>query len=218
MINYRCVSQVLCKNGYILDPVNSSRRIDIDECADNTHKCGTGQICQNREGGYDCKCPVGYVVGPYKQCVDVDECRSYGGENCIRTCGQNSRCENTIGSYRCICDAGFAKTAIGHSLSICEDVDECQETPGLCDHICTNTWGSYICSCKPGFRLNYDKRSCTDINECEEFKKNNPRIGFCENTPGSYTCSCPTGYKLDVNRRTCQGINLKAKKVVNNQN
>ena len=201
-----------CKSGYILDPVSGSGCIDIDECADNTHKCGTGQTCLNRQGDYVCECPDGYAVFPNNQCVDVDECSIYAVKNNGNICEQNSHCENTMGSYRCVCDAGFANVTIDQGLSVCQDVDECQKTSELCDHDCVNTWGSYICLCKRGFRLDSDKKSCTDIDECEEFKEDNLCIGFCKNTPGSYACSCPAGYEFDFNPRICQGINLKAKK------
>jgi len=86
-----------------------------------------------------------------------------------------------------------------------QDVDECQRTPGLCQHVCLNVWGSYRCGCKAGFRLNADNRSCSDVDECTEFKDNNLCIGICENTPGSYACKCPSGYKLGTDGRTCLG-------------
>lgn len=53
--------------------------------------------------------------------------------------------------------------------------------------------------------MNPDNRSCTDIDECTEFK-DNLCVGICENTPGSYACKCPDGYKLGHNGRTCEGI------------
>lgn len=53
--------------------------------------------------------------------------------------------------------------------------------------------------------MNPDNRSCTDIDECTEFK-DNLCVGICENTPGSYVCKCPDGYKLGHNGRTCEGI------------
>ena len=133
--------------------------------------------------------------------MDVDECNLYGG----KICGSGGRCENTVGSYRCTCDAGFETDAGG----ICQDIDECETTPGMCQHMCSNTWGGYRCGCQPGFRLNPDNRTCSDINECTEFKNNNLCIGVCENTPGSYGCRCPEGYRLGVDGRTCQGKIIK---------
>lgn len=200
--SYKCISRVICGNGFTLDSTTGQHCVDIDECADNSHECSNEQICENRQGGYICKCPPGYhTYGSNKDCVDIDECSIYGSG----LCEMNSRCENTIGSYRCNCDAGFE--SIGNVAGgMCQDIDECQRTPGLCQHYCKNVWGSYRCGCKPGFRLNADNRSCTDIDECEEFKENNLCIGICENTPGSYSCKCPDGYKLGSDGRTCQDI------------
>ncbi|XP_034188272.2 uncharacterized protein LOC117607997 isoform X1 [Osmia lignaria lignaria] len=197
--SYRCVSRVLCSNGYTLDPVSGQYCVDIDECADGTNECTTDQTCENRLGGYVCTCPPGYVIGPNKDCVDIDECSLYGN-----VCGPRSQCENTVGSYHCKCESGFE--SIGGFGGNCQDVDECSQTPGLCQHTCFNVWGSYRCICKPGFRLNPDNRSCTDIDECSEFKSNNLCVGICENTPGSYACKCPDGYKLGLSGRTCEDI------------
>ena len=209
MNDSRCLGRVPCKSGYILDSANGSLCIDIDECAKNTHKCATDQICRNRPGSYACEpCPAGHKVGPKNQCVDIDECAIYVEKNKRSICGRNSHCRNTVGSYRCVCDPGFANFTIGHGPSNCEAVDICQKTPRLCQHDCINAQGSDICSCKSGFRLNSDNSPCQDINECEEFKIK-PCIGICQNTPGSYACRCPAGYKLDVDRGICQGTNLK---------
>ena len=32
------------------------------------------------------------------------------------------------------------------------DIDECEETPGVCDQICENKNGGYRCRCMPGYR------------------------------------------------------------------
>jgi hypothetical protein len=38
------------------------------------------------------------------------------------------------------------------------DIDECAESPGLCEQNCVNIWGSYRCSCSQGFSLQHDNR------------------------------------------------------------
>ncbi|XP_032679008.1 fibrillin-1-like isoform X2 [Odontomachus brunneus] len=197
--SFRCMSKVICPPGYALDQVSGQHCLDIDECREEIHECSKGQVCENRLGGYHCLCPPGYVDGPNKDCVDIDECSVYG----TRICGLNSRCENTAGSYKCLCEEGFENN---RGAGLCQDIDECERIPGLCQHICLNVWGSYRCGCNSGYRLNADNRSCSDIDECMEFKDNNLCIGICENTPGSYACKCPDGYRLGSDQRTCQDI------------
>ena len=39
-----------------------------------------------------------------------------------------------------------------HSHLNSSDVNECEETPGVCDQICVNRYGSHRCRCRPGYR------------------------------------------------------------------
>lgn len=58
-----------------------------------------------------------------------------------------------------------------------------------------------------GFNLLADKRTCADINECEE----NPRIcngGQCNNTIGSFLCSCSDGLLKGADGSSCIGKHL----------
>ena len=111
--------------------------------------------------------------------------------------------------YRCLCKDGFkqkrgaAAASTGKNI-VCEDVNECQEIQGICQHRwsslkttiwkfspvplkwfrwlfrCTNLWGSYKCHCRPGYRLAADKRSCVDIDECSEYGvSSGSSLGLC---------------------------------------
>lgn len=84
-----------------------------------------------------------------------------------------------------------------------QDVDECRQRNGGCEHECVNTVGSYECRCRPGYEVFADTR-CQDIDEC------NDRNGFCEhlceNTVGSYNCRCRRGFALLENNLSCDDI------------
>ncbi|XP_046747526.1 fibrillin-2-like [Diprion similis] len=195
--SYRCMPLMICRAGYKLDQTES-KCLDIDECVERSHDCGPQQTCENRPGGYMCSCPPGHKLGSNKDCVDINECELFAGQ----ICSSNSKCLNTVGSYRCICDTGFEN--VGDTA--CQDIDECKQSSRICQHKCINTWGSYTCTCNPGYRINLDNRSCSDIDECLEFKENNLCVGICQNNPGSYSCQCPRGYHLGSDGRTCQDI------------
>ncbi|WP_411023383.1 calcium-binding EGF-like domain-containing protein, partial [Salmonella sp. s51228] len=44
------------------------------------------------------------------------------------------------------------------------EFDECSTS--LCSHTCSNSEGSYTCICPTGYKLDTNRRSCIDINEC----------------------------------------------------
>lgn len=144
------------------------------------------------------------------KCQDIDECR----KNPFVVCGVDSECRNSLGSYRCVCKPGFRhrhtpedpapegrptlQGAVTPNRPSCVDINECEETPQLCQQRCTNLWGSYKCHCRPGFRLSADGRTCADVDECEEYGAPNTItsssqgrggflcLGHCVNEPGSF--------------------------------
>ncbi|XP_022256499.1 fibulin-1-like, partial [Limulus polyphemus] len=197
--SYYCEDKIRCGNGFEPNQYGTACN-DINECEKGTHDCRPNQTCQNRRGGYSCECPKGYQQNVRRECEDINECVQYRNQ----VCAQNSDCENTPGSFNCHCKSGFRQSSDGRN---CEDIDECKDTPGICQQNCRNTWGSYFCSCNVGYRLQSDNRACQDIDECEEWKgRGNLCIGFCVNEPGSYSCSCPSGYRLQEDERTCEDI------------
>lgn len=189
-----------CSGGYQSNE-DGTRCVDIDECETGEATCGPDQLCKNKEGGYICSCPPGYILNAARYCEDMNECELSGNT----VCSMNAKCVNTVGSYRCDCNEGFRKQ--NDDDKVCIDVDECKDVQGLCQQRCINYFGSYRCACDAGFKLSENNRTCEDIDECEIHKSFNLCVGICQNTPGSYQCRCPHGYRLSTDGRICHDIN-----------
>jgi hypothetical protein len=81
----------VCPHGYELHP--SGECVDLNECLHVT--CGSGAICNNKPGGYECSCPVDSIGDPYiKGCKQIDGCRA------IDDCANDRECD--LGSKQCI--------------------------------------------------------------------------------------------------------------------
>ncbi|KAL4837391.1 hypothetical protein H8958_022066 [Nasalis larvatus] len=224
-----------CEIGYELDR-SGGNCTDVNECLDPT-TCISGN-CVNTPGSYTCDCPPDFELNPTRVgCVDTRSGNCYLD---IRPRGDNgdTACSNEIGvgvskascccslgkawgtpcemcpavntsEYKILCPGGegFRPNPI---TVILEDIDECQELPGLCQGgKCINTFGSFQCRCPTGYYLNEDTRVCDDVNECETPGICGP--GTCYNTVGNYTCICPPDYMqvnggnncMDMRRSLC---------------
>lgn len=192
--SYRCIRDTSCPVGHQVNPLTKACE-DIDECARGVHTCESDQECVNTAGSFGCTCGAGYRRDSQGNCEDINEC-SYGN-----ICPYNGVCENTPGSYKCNCNAGTEQKG-----SSCVDIDECKDR-NRCEHSCVNVVGSYECTCRPGYQLNPDKRTCSDIDECQSYSLRG-RVcgGACINTPGSYMCTCPNGWRTLGGGRSCQDI------------
>ncbi|KAL7980060.1 hypothetical protein Chor_001328 [Crotalus horridus] len=222
-----------CETGYELDR-SGGNCTDINECADPT-TCISG-TCHNTAGGYTCECPPDFELNPTRVgCVDTRSGVCYLE---IKPRGDNgdTACSNDIGidvskascccslgkawgtpceqcpavnstEYKQLCPGGegFRPNPI---TVILEDIDECQELPGLCQGgKCINSFGSFQCQCPSGYQLNEETRVCDDVNECDIAGICGP--GTCYNTIGNFTCICPPDY-LQVNGgNNCMGRRIR---------
>ncbi|KAH9488407.1 hypothetical protein Btru_062841 [Bulinus truncatus] len=214
MGSYRCY----CDFGYRKD--TSNKCLDINECAERTHKCN--QICTNTGGGYNCSCHEGNIMTS-----DNKTCSAPANTvcNCSHICKIDGGCA---------CMSGYEVAA--DNKSACVDINECTSGNKPCSQACQNTVGGFKCSCYDGFQLSSDGVSCTkckspyygkncasqcvcnglgtcdnvkgcicnnswagtncdkDVDECATVDNACPQGQICTNTIGSYTCTCPPGY------------------------
>ncbi|XP_028400186.1 LOW QUALITY PROTEIN: mucin-like protein [Dendronephthya gigantea] len=151
----------------------------------------TRNITFNQHQVLACDCEIGFI-GEFCE-TTRDFCQTQSGSPCHPLV----TCTNTPKEYQCgPCPAGY--TGLGED---CADIDECQANLHNCEMLCDNSAGSFVCDCMPGYRLNADKKSCDDIDECttaHDCQQN------CINTNGSFTCGCNTNFKVDpTNSKNC---------------
>ncbi|XP_028518126.1 signal peptide, CUB and EGF-like domain-containing protein 1 isoform X2 [Exaiptasia diaphana] len=169
----RGVVKCTCRDGFVLHD-NGFSCVDIDECEDSPcdHKC------HNTPGSFHCSCKKGYELQQ-----DLTSCQ-IKKENCsINDIECLDRCVD------CPCPTGWTRRD-----GRCIDKDECQTGSHGCHHHCRNIPGSYFCSCAKGYRLNFDLKTCVDIDECALYYGICKGSSKCRNTLGGFKCECPTGF------------------------
>ncbi|CAG0914580.1 unnamed protein product, partial [Notodromas monacha] len=167
---------------------------------------------------YKCECPKGKEKGlDERTCVDKDECL-------LDPCLNGGTCRNIEDGFECLCRDGYTGLTCGSLVEgqvlrlstsalaailrvtqntgrICEDLDECLNSPCQNEGTCENVSGKqhYICHCLPGYmgkdcdleRVTQNTgRICEDLDECLNSPCQNE--GTCENVSGKqhYICHC----------------------------
>ncbi|XP_048341584.1 signal peptide, CUB and EGF-like domain-containing protein 2 isoform X3 [Sphaerodactylus townsendi] len=212
-----------CNDGFFLSD-NQHTCIHRSEegmsCMNKDHGCA--HICKETpKGGVACECRPGFELARNQR-------------DCILTCnhgngGCQHTCEDAEDGPVCGCHPEYTVHANGRtclerdetSTEIVEnnatagtDVDKrvkrrllmetCAVNNGGCDRTCKDTSTGVHCSCPVGFTLQFDGKTCKDIDECQA--SNGGCHHFCRNTVGSFDCSCKKGFKLLTDEKSCQDI------------
>uniref|UniRef100_A0A8D0HIU0 Signal peptide, CUB domain and EGF like domain containing 2 n=1 Tax=Sphenodon punctatus TaxID=8508 RepID=A0A8D0HIU0_SPHPU len=209
MGSYEC----LCKDGFFLSD-NQHTCIHRSEegmsCMNKDHGCA--HICREApKGGVACECRPGFELGRNQR-------------DCILTCNHgNGGCQHTCDDADdgpiCGCHPKYTvhsdrKTCLENNTTAGADVDKrvkrrllmetCAVNNGGCDRTCKDTSTGVHCSCPVGFTLQFDGKTCKDIDECQA--SNGDCDHSCRNTVGSFDCSCKKGFKLLTDEKSCQDI------------
>ncbi|XP_034625958.1 signal peptide, CUB and EGF-like domain-containing protein 2 isoform X6 [Trachemys scripta elegans] len=219
MGSYEC----RCKAGFFLSD-NQHTCIHHSEdgmsCMNKDHGCA--HICREApKGGVACECRPGFELARNQR-------------DCILTCnhgngGCQHTCEDADDGPICGCHPKYTvhsdgKTCLEREEGVPDisesnattgaDVDKrvkrrlimetCAVNNGGCDRTCKDTSTGVHCSCPVGFTLQFDGKTCKDIDECQA--SNGGCDHFCKNTVGSFDCSCKKGFKLLTDEKSCQDI------------
>ena len=93
--------------------------------------------------------------------------------------------------------SGDTNEVSGDTSFICGEFNPCQQQCIKLDTI-------EACFCDRGFKINPDKQTCSDINECDF--GNGDCQHLCTNTHGSYYCTCSLGFKRGNDGLVCHDV------------
>lgn len=205
---------------------------DKSICLEMSAKCNRTTECPRGEDEDDCytDCSIyEFQCKRSKECIRMEflcdhdkDCQDGSDEmNCERHPANTSfppsiherPCDASM--YDCHDGQCVDRTRVCDGVSDCETgADEgplcqtaCKSTSAtknrVCAHKCRPTPAGAVCSCFDGYKLEGNKRSCIDINECEEF---DACAQICQNNIGSYQCSCFPNFMLRPDKTTCKSI------------
>ena len=179
---------------------------------------GCDKRCNDTLHGPVCSCPEGYLLAPDRRTCLGKTSRPVlvrPSDLCWRdsqTCLINRRIlfclphpskQDNVTCVVCdVTDITCVCLLLWHV-----DIDECSSANQRCSHECMNTIGSFQCICPRGFKVDSDKVTCVDVNECDV---STTCEHSCYNTPGSHTCGCKTGFRGTGWKGQCYEMGLCA--------
>lgn len=88
-------------------------------------------------------------------------CDEEDAKFCEQLCFLDGEAGGGDAAPMCECYSGYY---LREDDRTCEDVDECAEENGGCEHLCINKPGTFMCDCAKGYQTM--GTYCMDINEC----------------------------------------------------
>jgi hypothetical protein len=188
-----------CPDGYDDTKGDGSECKDKDECAkDADNDCDKNASCENKPGGYECKCKGPSYSGDGKSCKCADGFSEKDGA-CLAPDG--NKCEDDLDCENGNCEGGTC------CAQACSDPEK----------VCTTTKGA---TCEDGKTCKYpvspDGEACDDTNAC--LNGSTCKDGSCQTGTEPVNCddgnsctddSCDTtlGCRNQNNTNTCDDNN-----------
>lgn len=149
--------------------------INHDDCYPGA--CHNNGTCIDRVGGFECKCPAGFVgprcEGDINECLS-NPCNPFGTLDCVQL----------VNNYHCNCKPGYMGKQCETKVNFCE------HSPCLNGGVCSALENRHTCHCNEGYfgtNCEFFGRNGCDPNPCSN-------RGTCIPLEGdNYRCECRSG-------------------------
>ncbi|XP_071101709.1 prolow-density lipoprotein receptor-related protein 1-like isoform X1 [Haliotis cracherodii] len=180
-----------------------------DDCGDNSDEpesCADQRCAPNE---FQCA-NKGKCIPAEERCDNYFDCPDHSDEkNCeVLPCGNVTQfqCQNNVCiDDELVCNGNNDCGDMSDEPDNC-GINECLSTAHhknrtYCTQKCKDKKIGFECYCRHGYKLDEDKVTCVDVNECNT---SFPCSHYCQNTMGSYKCSCPKFYVKEPDGKRCK--------------